>query len=319
MRTAALGYLRGIGLDPADAVSLVVATHWHDDHIRGISELVEVCDKAVFSCAAALCTEEFLSVLGALEGRPATASGSGLRELHRVFSLLSKRSAPCRFAVPDRRIFSRNECEIWSLSPSDRAYQTFLQQIGQLVPREYEAKRRISPLTRNNAAVVVLVCIGDVAILLGADLDRRGWLAVLEDYDEAKRKASVFKVPHHGSSNAHEERMWNEMVGANPIVAVTPWRRGGAELPTPQDGRRILRFSSRAYVTAKKAGVVGSLRDHSDSAVNKTLREAGASIRTLSTVSGMIRMRKRIGVIDDWCVETLGVSCTLQEYIQTFK
>ena len=62
----ALPYLEGIGLDPAQVVVLVVATHWHDDHIRGLAKLVEACDQATFCCASALCQAEFLSAVDAL-------------------------------------------------------------------------------------------------------------------------------------------------------------------------------------------------------------------------------------------------------------
>ena len=51
---AALAYLRGLDSDPAESVRLIVATHWHDDHIRGMGELVEVCKNAVFCCASVL-------------------------------------------------------------------------------------------------------------------------------------------------------------------------------------------------------------------------------------------------------------------------
>ena len=48
----ALDYLRSLALNPGGVVRLVVATHWHDDHIKGIGKLVEVCDNADFCCAS---------------------------------------------------------------------------------------------------------------------------------------------------------------------------------------------------------------------------------------------------------------------------
>ena len=57
----ALRYLESIGIDPAQAVNLVVATHWHDDHIRGMARLVSACSQATFCCAATLCRSEFLA------------------------------------------------------------------------------------------------------------------------------------------------------------------------------------------------------------------------------------------------------------------
>ena len=149
---AALAYLSELGLDPADAVCLVVATHWHDDHIQGIGRLVEVCEKAVFCCSAALLKREFLEVVGALETRPAMQTGSGLRELHRVFSLLELRSDHSRRAIANRLIFSRDSCQVWSLSPSDKSFDIFLRRIGEIVPGLGEAKRRIPSLTPNDAS-----------------------------------------------------------------------------------------------------------------------------------------------------------------------
>ena len=314
-RSTALNYLRSLGSNPSDSVCLVVATHWHDDHIKGMAELVEVCDKAIFSCAAALGKEEFLAVLAALERRPATATGSGLRELHKVFSLLAERSATCKFAMSNRLIFSQEACMIWSLSPSDRAYHAFLQQIGQFVPKGHEAKKRVPPLMPNDAAVVLLVSVGNTTILLGADLERRGWLEVLDVYNQPDHKPTVFKVPHHGSQDAHEDRVWNEILDEDPIVALTPWRRGGRELPTKSDALRIIGFSSRAYVTANMTNVRGPTRHRHHNAVDKTIRESGVRIRTMGLSTGMVRLRKKGDSQADWNIENVGSACRLVEYI----
>ena len=59
----ALEYLRTIGVEARCAVSLIVATHWHDDHIRGMAKLVDVCETADFCCAAALRQEEFVAAI----------------------------------------------------------------------------------------------------------------------------------------------------------------------------------------------------------------------------------------------------------------
>ena len=312
---AALEYLRKLGSNPSEAVCLVVATHWHDDHIRGMGELVEVCDKAAFSCAAALGKEEFLSALAALERRPATATGSGLRELYRVFSLLAERSATCNYAISNRLIYTQDDCMIWSLSPSDRAFETFLQQIGQLVPREPESKKRVPSLMPNEAAVVLLVSVCNSTILLGADLEKRGWLEILDDYKHPDYKPSVYKVPHHGSHFSHEERVWSEILDKDPIAALTPWRRAGRELPTQADSHRILSYSSRSYVTAAREDASGVSTLRRNNTVDKTIRESGARIRTVGHSSGMIRLRKKVNSPADWRIEKFGSACRLADYV----
>ena len=141
----ALEYLRGLGSDPR-AVCLLVATHWHDDHIRGMSKLVELCNNAEFCCSATFLEREFSVMLAALEASPATQAGSGVRELYRVFSLLDGRSSVPNHAISKRLIFNRQNCKIWSLSPSDSTYKTFLRKIGRLIPQDGEPKRLIPSL-----------------------------------------------------------------------------------------------------------------------------------------------------------------------------
>jgi glyoxylase-like metal-dependent hydrolase (beta-lactamase superfamily II) len=43
-----------LGLSPADVVRLVIATHWDDDHIGGMGDIVEACSTARVVCSAAL-------------------------------------------------------------------------------------------------------------------------------------------------------------------------------------------------------------------------------------------------------------------------
>ena len=93
----ALKYLDSINVDPAQAVKQIVATHWHDDHIRGMNELVEVCCNASFCCALALCKQEFLAAIDALEGRHLSVNGSGVREIHRIFTQLESKSITADF------------------------------------------------------------------------------------------------------------------------------------------------------------------------------------------------------------------------------
>ena len=58
----ALEYLRGIGVDLATEVLAVVATHAHDDHFAGISDIVEACEKAIIVTSQAVVNREFIAV-----------------------------------------------------------------------------------------------------------------------------------------------------------------------------------------------------------------------------------------------------------------
>ena len=310
----ALEYLEGIGIDPAESVGLVVATHWHDDHIRGMSRVVEVCRKARFCCASALCRKEFLAAVHALEGRHFTGGGSGVREIHGVFSRLESRNAPPVFALEGRRLYARDEREIWSLSPRDVEYLGFLKSIGNLFPRAGQTKVRMPDVSPNDVAIVLWMRVENIAVLLGSDLEKCGWVAILKDEARPTDKASVFKVAHHGSASAHVQGVWQDMLGHNPFAVLTPWRRGGRALPTKQDAQRILEQTQNAFITASTDE---RPRTHKrrDPAVTRTLRGSNVRLREYLPKSGAIRLRHPMSPGMQWTVEMFGPACHLDELV----
>ncbi|MFB6264807.1 MAG: MBL fold metallo-hydrolase, partial [Bradymonadaceae bacterium] len=82
-------YLERLGLDPAEAVSGILVTHWHDDHVDGVADLLSTCNSATFYCSAAYRTEEFLTFIET--GRDAQFGPSGTDELRAVLELLKER------------------------------------------------------------------------------------------------------------------------------------------------------------------------------------------------------------------------------------
>ena len=85
---AALDYLKRIGVDLAAAVKRVVATHWHNDHVRGLSRTMQECVSARFICSQALWTKEFVA-LSELWRKQRLAT-SPLAEITRVMALIAK-------------------------------------------------------------------------------------------------------------------------------------------------------------------------------------------------------------------------------------
>ena len=310
----ALRYLENIGLDPARAVKLIVASHWHDDHIRGMARMVEVCSEADFCCASALCREEFLALVGALEGRHFSAAGSGLREIHRVFSRLGEAGGRPVHALANRVVFQREDCKVWSLSPGDDVFQRFLRSVGGLIPSKGKSKTRIPDLSPNEAAVALWIDTRHFALLLGADLEKHGWVTIVKSSGRPAGRASVFKVPHHGSESADEPAVWRKMLESNPVAVLTPWRRGGRVLPSGRDAERILAATSCAYVSNANAGSPRSGFDHGNKAVARTLRESGARFRRPSFRAGSLRLRRPLDARTPWTVELFGDACHLEHY-----
>ena len=307
----ALDYLLSIGVDPPAAVNLIVATHWHDDHIRGMAKLVDACPDAAFSCAAALRRDEFLSAVHALNRRGAFAGTSGVREMHTVFGSLAERGRAPLFAFADRRFFAAGPCEIWSLSPHDDEFVRFLHSVGTLFPREGQTNTRVPDVSPNHLAVVLWVQVHDVAVLLGADLESAGWVKILDSPARTQTGATAFKVPHHGAASAYEPRVWRELLDRDPVAVLTPWRRGGHALPSPEDVRCLLGETDHAFVTSRVGRTVRPrMRDR---AIERSIREANIRLRRIVPQRCGLRLRRRIHDAAGWSVERFGDACNLAD------
>ena len=300
----ALAYLRRIGHDPASAVRLVVATHWHDDHIRGLAEVVRTCEAADFYCSSALCTTEVLTVIGT---QAEHTHSSGARELHDVLTVLEQRSAVSgapliRWAGAERLLFrkylidKRTESTVMSLSPSDASVTRAIQAIGRLLPQRGDSPRHLPAPSPNDTAVVLWVRIGSTAVLLGADLEKTanphtGWTCIVDDHESRRpgERAEFFKVAHHGSSNAHDDRVWDSMLMAPPFALLTPFVRGNVRLPSADDCERINSATSRAYICGPPTVRAAVRRS---GVVEKMMAEVTKERHEIAGGCGQIRLRK---------------------------
>src|SRR5262245_39431332 len=79
-RAVALDYFGRLGIDVGRQVKLVVVSHWHDDHIRGISQVVQEAASARFACSGALQNEEFFTLVAAQEWTKLVEQTSGMAE-----------------------------------------------------------------------------------------------------------------------------------------------------------------------------------------------------------------------------------------------
>lgn len=325
-RAQALIYLEELGLDPARVIKRVVATHWHDDHIGGIGGLFETAKSAEFWCSMALRSDEWLTLVE-LQRNNLSKCGSGVTEMRCIRDELQKRrgedgvAAP-RFAIEGRPVFSRPNgiaASVEAFAPSDGSVQTMHAEFLRL--RNEAARRigRVPSLGLNDGSVVLSLRVGDLAVLLGADLEERGvnglgWTAVLSHVQTSSLRHEGFKIPHHGSTTAHHSGVWPNMMTADAWAVVTPWRRGSG-LPTESDCQRILSESrGNAYVTAHPRR---TKYRHPDSAVNRTLREMGATLYQDIGNQGHIRFRRRVSTSESWRAELFGSASRLADLLWT--
>ncbi|WP_425604807.1 MBL fold metallo-hydrolase [Actinomycetospora termitidis] len=306
---APLSYLESINVDPK-MVRLVIASHWHDDHIRGLARVVKECVQAKFVCSAALRSNEFLA-LASTDGHNKMRPTSGISELRSIVDVTSSRQPPLRtpvFAVADtvlhRTVLGDGRAvAVAALSPSPEQVANGLQQIARLIPEVTARRGRVPDLLPNATSVAVWVDVGDDAALLGADLETSGsaasgWLPVGDSNVISGMRASAYKVAHHGSVTGHSDVIYDRLLTPSPLCVLTPFRRGRVTLPADQDIARLCERSTSVYSTVKHV----PKRQALDSAVERTLREMRARLQAIDPTMGAVRLRKKFGAAD-WSVE----------------
>ena len=99
----------------------------------------------------------------------------------------------------------------------------------------------------------------------------------------------MFKVAHHGSSNAHDDRVWDGMLMAPPFALLTPFVRGSVRLPSADDCARTNSATPRAYICGPPT-VRSAVRR--SGVVEKMMAEVTKERHELDGACGQIRLRK---------------------------
>lgn len=305
----ALRYLNELGVDSSVSVDLIAATHWDQDHIRGMGRLARECSSASFFCPAVFMEPELWAIIGAVERK----SSSGVRELHDTLTALADRKSHPKYSISNRLLHRHDDCEVWSLSSSDRAYFSYVGSLLGAPPEDVRKRLRLVSLSPNRASSALWVRAGKVAVLLGADLPRAGWTEVLDSGIRPTGRASVFKLAHHDSSDAHDERVWEELMDGRRIAILAPYSGGTNPPPTGEDAKRILSFTKEAYITALPRYKSPTGNRH-PAAVEK-LEEMEVRKRATGDLCA-VRLRRSLNMDRDWEVQKIGDACDLSEYLE---
>ena len=247
-----VAYFRALGVDPAQAIKVVIATHWHDDHCKGLSQVLRLAPTAEVWIALALTNHEFLRFLTRMGENKTAVAGNKLSEFSNVIDEIANRERAglvnYGLAAANTLIYRSDAsfsghgfaCEVIALSPSQSDTFNFMRRIADTMPQIRKTKVCVPSPSPNDVSIVTRVSVGPIAILLGADLENSGtptagWEAIISRARQSGSSppaASLYKIPHHGSENAHNPEIWNELLKPNPMAVLTPWRKAGRRLPT---------------------------------------------------------------------------------------
>ena len=309
-----LMYLEQLSVDVSRQVRLIVASHWDDDHVRGLDKMYDSAERAEVAFSEALMSEEFFTLLQA-EQRTLTKSRT-VKTMDSVLRILdARRSSTTGLPEPKlakaytplwTRLPAKGQpaCSVVALSPSNTSVIDALAQIGSSIQKAHKIKRR-TRITRNRATVALWITVGDSHVLLGGDLETTGnpatgWTAILNSPLRPPHRASVFKVPHHGSVDSYEARVWGEMLTERASAILAPHVKGDNALPTTEGRMLICGHTDLAYITAPPAHPAARTRH---GALGKMVDQTVRTIREAEGLPGQTRLRQPITATDDWRVE----------------
>lgn len=304
-------YLSRIGVDYSKQVKIVLCTHFDDDHIQGMANVIEQCPEAKWFISRVIDQKKFLRLVGLdYEKAKKLGSVSSTREFVRCLEILNSRSVlPLyNYASQDVTLIGINlkegiRSEMIALSPSQQSQIEFDQEISQLIT-EFGSPEKKLVVKNNHRSVALLLRLGGHRALLGADLevttsDLTGWKGVMTQCSTIDSKANYFKIPHHGSENGHHDGIWTNLLFANPQSTITPWNRN-QKLPQPEMVDKYKGLTANLYITSQP--LFTAKPKSRDSEIEKAIRFFDIKLREIKYVPGIIRSRIRSSE-KDWRTE----------------
>jgi beta-lactamase superfamily II metal-dependent hydrolase len=293
-RAIALDYLESISVDVSKQVKFVLVSHWHDDHIRGVGQIVRTVPTAHFGCSAAVRSPEFFSLLSAGKRIKLVEHTSGLDELEDVLSV--KSNGPDLWMDAGKLLYASSsspQVKVHALSPSAHTVTNAMGNFAAMWNAVKKGHGQPFPsVTPNDQSVVLLVETKDVHLLLGADLEtganaNTGWNAVVASTTRPRVLSSGYKVAHHGSHNGDMARIWSDLNHKNPQTLLTTYSRGRKPLPSDDDVTRLRSQSDKVYCTVWPT----SQRPKNRTPVDRTMNEVAKNRQMVSKRPGHIRLR----------------------------
>jgi len=316
-----VNYLRKIGVNIATDVKLIICTHWHMDHILGLSQLYEESKNARFCYGRVLDFEKFKRFVGYDQIKGSTPdANSTTSEFSKCLQILRDRNENILGAYPDRTLKrvdlnSDNSIYVYSLSPSDNAMELFDFYLANNFEMVCSSNVKLPVIDPNHCSIAIFFEFGKHKAILGGDLEvtndpKLGWDEIISNTQTLRGKSNYFKVSHHGSENGYHSRIWDLYVSTDPTITMTPWNRG-SKLPTKKMVETYMAISKDLYITSLSS--LSEKPKKRDKSIEKMISQFKFNLQEVKFNFGIIR--SRINILDSedkWHVECFGAATIIK-------
>ncbi|KQV27562.1 hypothetical protein ASC97_04055 [Rhizobium sp. Root1203] len=247
--------LSDLGVDP-DKVIYNVITHFHDDHIKGASELIAHCPKSKVVIPDAWTKDVFRMFVATVSDDTSLARVSVTREIEKVFDLLQ---------VEKTRLFPVSELTLLYPPPAHGATTEFLTVMTPTAVRKSKFLASLAEsieagdadtygFCENNKNWTSICCIlkyDGKYVFLGGDVENFApdydLTAIHNSHLKPVTRYELVKLPHHGSRTSFCDELKALIHAEDTVVAMTPYPRGRKQLPN-QDTVAYLGNVAKTFV-----------------------------------------------------------------------
>lgn len=232
-----LSFLRERGVSELEFLCL---THPHDDHFRGMSQILQQMIVREFWRFAAMSSRQLRMLAhyfkADAEKADYTESKINGDEFVTIFRLvrerrygshpIATRRVQAKLPLYPSKSDSTAPFQILGIAPSDRQIDIYETDLERCFDIDGRIRDRLPHSRHNTVSVALMLEYGKTRIILGGDVEYQGWIDVFRDFSTERLSCAAVKVSHHGSTNGYSENLWNTFAAAGkPIALITPFRR----------------------------------------------------------------------------------------------
>lgn len=285
-----------------EKLSFVIATHPHDDHIRGLAQVLEAYQDRV----------EFFGWWGGMDPDFQTRYFEKLQEINKNGLIRAKQISALISTLKKRHI----RLNVWHTSTDGKPDPFYSDEKFSMVaispwfPEKASYNRglltRIDRFTKfkkdsckpNQTSLGFLIKYDKARILLPGDMERANWKSVIEENPSIFDGGVHFvKIPHHGSDTGRHQDLWSGKrklplgTSRRTVAVTTRCENGATRLPTMKVLNEIKESGCETWIIGGK---------ESSSLINERHMASGEiRPRVLSRFTVQIDSSGRVQIIKD--------------------
>ena len=260
-----------------EKINIIVVTHWHKDHISGISDVIPLANSNVKIVLNPIVKENDFNKFIFL-------NGSSTNEFRKIYEYIKQHPQSLCYSGQNKQLCKTKCSYINTLSPQDFEIFSYIDNLN----RKLITNKVYYDIPDNNClSIVLLFRYKKQGILLGSDMVNNsdtnlGWNGIINNYTDIK--SNIFKIPHHGSITGHNDKIWTNLLQDCPTSILTTFNKG-SKLPTDEDIQRIKNLSEKLYIIGSNT----KKDKNKERLAKKVLKDV--SIKAVTQEIGLVRYR----------------------------